>query len=269
MKPSFLSRLKGGAVISTLLIAGLPASAQTAASYNGGGTLLNFGNATGWGFTVSSPTSVQALGVFDEDGDGLASAHAVGIFVRSSLAMVTSASIPAGTVAPLIDGNRLTNIAPVVLNPGVEYYMLTDNLSTDRYVFGVGAVAFTPGVNWLGFVDGSTNSITSTPTFNGGVPGNLGPTFYVGAPANPYKLSWWTVDGGGGKSASGALILEGTSGQPDAGKAAGGFYTLASGFWSTFVPDPCYVNCDASTSPPILNINDFNCFLNKFAAGCS
>ena len=29
----------------------------------------------------------------------------------------------------------------------------------------------------------------------------------------------------------------------------------------------CYANCDLSTTPPILNANDFQCFLNKFAAG--
>jgi hypothetical protein len=29
----------------------------------------------------------------------------------------------------------------------------------------------------------------------------------------------------------------------------------------------CYPNCDASTTPPILNIADFSCFLQKFAAG--
>ncbi len=29
----------------------------------------------------------------------------------------------------------------------------------------------------------------------------------------------------------------------------------------------CYPNCDGSTSPPILNVNDFACFLNLFAAG--
>jgi hypothetical protein len=29
----------------------------------------------------------------------------------------------------------------------------------------------------------------------------------------------------------------------------------------------CYPNCDGSTAPPILNINDFQCFLNAFAAG--
>ncbi len=29
---------------------------------------------------------------------------------------------------------------------------------------------------------------------------------------------------------------------------------------------PCYANCDGSTSTPILTANDFQCFLNKFAA---
>jgi hypothetical protein len=32
-------------------------------------------------------------------------------------------------------------------------------------------------------------------------------------------------------------------------------------------PVGCYANCDNSTSPPILNVNDFTCFLNRFAAG--
>src|ERR1043165_913492 len=32
---------------------------------------------------------------------------------------------------------------------------------------------------------------------------------------------------------------------------------------------PCYANCDSSTAQPVLNANDFQCFLNKFAAGDS
>jgi probable HAF family extracellular repeat protein len=31
----------------------------------------------------------------------------------------------------------------------------------------------------------------------------------------------------------------------------------------------CYANCDASTVAPVLNVNDFQCFLNRFAAGSS
>jgi hypothetical protein len=30
----------------------------------------------------------------------------------------------------------------------------------------------------------------------------------------------------------------------------------------------CYANCDGSTAEPALNVLDFNCFLNRFAAGC-
>ncbi len=33
--------------------------------------------------------------------------------------------------------------------------------------------------------------------------------------------------------------------------------------------DDHYANCDGSTADPILTANDFQCFLNKFAAGCS
>jgi probable HAF family extracellular repeat protein len=31
--------------------------------------------------------------------------------------------------------------------------------------------------------------------------------------------------------------------------------------------DP-YANCDGSTNPPVLNVLDFNCFVNRFTAGC-
>ncbi|MFN0133717.1 MAG: GC-type dockerin domain-anchored protein [Phycisphaerales bacterium] len=35
------------------------------------------------------------------------------------------------------------------------------------------------------------------------------------------------------------------------------------------VPSACYANCDASSTTPVLNVNDFTCFLNRFAAGDS
>jgi uncharacterized repeat protein (TIGR01451 family) len=53
------------------------------------------------------------------------------------------------------------------------------------------------------------------------------------ATAQPYDVSWWTVDGGGGSSAGGPYVLTGTAGQPDAGGPfAGASYGLYSGFWS-------------------------------------
>jgi hypothetical protein len=32
-------------------------------------------------------------------------------------------------------------------------------------------------------------------------------------------------------------------------------------------PPPCYANCDGSTTAPVLNVGDFTCFLQKYAAG--
>ncbi len=51
--------------------------------------------------------------------------------------------------------------------------------------------------------------------------------------AGDYQIDWWTVDGGGGssQSAGGQYALNGTIGQPDAGSASGGGYTVSGGFW--------------------------------------
>ena len=40
-------------------------------------------------------------------------------------------------------------------------------------------------------------------------------------------------------------------------------------FLNKFAAGDSYANCDGSTAAPVLNANDFQCFLNKFAAGCS
>ena len=46
-----------------------------------------------------------------------------------------------------------------------------------------------------------------------------------------YKLSWYTIDGGGGQSSGGDFTLTGTIGQPDAAWSKGGDYELLGGFW--------------------------------------
>jgi hypothetical protein len=54
------------------------------------------------------------------------------------------------------------------------------------------------------------------------------------ASAQPYAVSWFTLDGGGGVSANGPYFLSGTIGQPDAGHLSGGDYTVDGGFWNIF-----------------------------------
>ncbi|MBL9030790.1 MAG: hypothetical protein JNM80_03675 [Phycisphaerae bacterium] len=40
-------------------------------------------------------------------------------------------------------------------------------------------------------------------------------------------------------------------------------------FLNAFAAGDEYANCDESTVPPVLNVNDFQCFLNGYAAGCT
>jgi type 1 glutamine amidotransferase len=39
-------------------------------------------------------------------------------------------------------------------------------------------------------------------------------------------------------------------------------------FLNRFLAGDPYANCDGSTTAPVLNVLDFNCFLNRFTAGC-
>jgi hypothetical protein len=57
-----------------------------------------------------------------------------------------------------------------------------------------------------------------------------------------------------------------------AGTSASQFGVLSTlGLITMFILEPltppCYANCDSSTTPPILNVEDFTCFVSKFAEG--
>jgi hypothetical protein len=49
--------------------------------------------------------------------------------------------------------------------------------------------------------------------------------------------------------------------------SAGGVATHSLARWGCPWPSNCYANCDASTIPPVLNVQDFGCFLGAFASG--
>jgi hypothetical protein len=60
-------------------------------------------------------------------------------------------------------------------------------------------------------------------------------------------------------------ITDGAGTTPVAATRPGGAFEV---MWYKFsVGSPCYANCDGSTQAPILNVADFTCFLQKYAAG--
>ena len=83
-------------------------------------------------------------------------------------------------------------------------------------------------------------------------------------PGQALRIDWFTVDGGGGYSAGGALELSGTIGQPDAGVLTGGAFELVGGFWGgTGAPEPCPGDLDGDLTVTLtdlaLLLSDFDC----------
>ncbi len=75
----------------------------------------------GWKFSVATPTSVEALGVYDSSQDGLAGPAQVGLWLASGGAPLVQTTIAAGTDAALDGYFRFAPVSNTALTPGIEY----------------------------------------------------------------------------------------------------------------------------------------------------
>jgi len=74
--------------------------------------------------TYSFYPQVNWLGYYDHGGDGLASSHLVTLWDNNTQTIIASATVPAGTAAPLVNGFRWVQLASTVtLNYG-SYYVI-------------------------------------------------------------------------------------------------------------------------------------------------
>ena len=155
-----------------------PSAATPALDFVDGGAsgVGRFTLTVGWAFTVNSPITVDALGLFDVDGDGLLESHQIGLWagdgsLLGSTVITDANSTPAASTSSL--GNwRFTSIAPLVLVAGeyvigAVYAASTVNATNaiDAFVFGANATTV-PEVTFggnlfrqgIGFPNNSTNS---------------------------------------------------------------------------------------------------------------
>lgn len=75
----------------------------------------------GWKFSVTAPTSIEALGVYDSNQDGLAGPAQVALWLASGGAPLVQTMVPAGTDAALDGYFRFAPVNSTILTPGVEY----------------------------------------------------------------------------------------------------------------------------------------------------
>ncbi len=74
--------------------------------------------------TYSFYPQVNWLGYYDQNGDGLSNSHLVTLWDNSTQSIIASATVPAGTTAPLINGYRWVQLPSTVqLNYG-SYYVI-------------------------------------------------------------------------------------------------------------------------------------------------
>jgi len=96
----------------------------------------SFTGTRGWQFGLL-PTDdilITQLGVFDSGGDGLANPHEIGLWRDDpghlTGTLLASATVPAGTDAPLIGGYRWVSISPVLIPHALASYVVGAQYST-------------------------------------------------------------------------------------------------------------------------------------------
>ena len=90
----------------------------------------------GWRFTVTTPTTVDALGVYDSVQDGLAGPAQVGLWLASGGAPLAQTTVAAGTGAALDGFFRFAPVTSTALTPGVDYIIgayLDGDLATSLF----------------------------------------------------------------------------------------------------------------------------------------
>jgi hypothetical protein len=145
----------------------------------------------GWQFTLSSSVDVTALGVFDLNGNGLSISHDVGIFRLSDEALLTSATVPAGTAGFLDSGFRYTSLgSPFVLSAGE--YVIAMTMPQGNNDFQFIQVTSENTSSPVTYVDSrfGLSSTLAFPTSKGAfAPGLFGPNFEFTAVPEPSTLA--------------------------------------------------------------------------------
>ena len=146
----------------------------------------------GWDFTVDTATTINALGIYDDGGDGLiasrhglALSHTIKIYDITG-PLITSAFIDAVTGDPLVDRTRWVQISDVVLQPGVTYTIMADDMCVQNNNGGEGCdtdhISYASGINLIegyGYFNGEPLDLSARSSGNRfTVPnGFLGPNF--------------------------------------------------------------------------------------------
>ena len=195
-KHTFARGSAGACAIIVLMVSLIApgAPAQLAVDFTGGSQAPGGGFTLGWEFSLSTSMGVDALGIWDENPNGLIGPHAVGLWNTTTGLLLASATInngpvPVASLSP--DGRWLfTSINLLVLGPG-DYTLgaaYDTTLSNDPARYNTSA-SYAPGITFLGDRQASGSSL-HMPTTPAGL-GNaiFGPNMHLIAVPEPTSLA--------------------------------------------------------------------------------
>ena len=85
----------------------------------------------------------------------------------------------------------------------------------------------------------------------------LAVTWSALAQTGALDVPWFSIDGGGGTSEGGDFTLDGTIGQPDAGRLEGGDFTVEGGFIPGVAAPPAFAGtCGDLNDDGVINVLD-------------
>jgi hypothetical protein len=184
-------RIAFAAATATLALMGGAAHAATpVASLSDltGETLGNPPFTLGFSFTANSAVLVTQLGVFDGGQDGLAEAHAVGLW-DSVGTLLASTVVGAGTSGTLVNQFRYADIPFVALAAGQTYRVGAVWASgADPLVLTASGLSLDPRFSYQGgaYIGGAS---LANPTSVGGEGGYFGPNLMIGGGV-PEPATW-------------------------------------------------------------------------------
>jgi hypothetical protein len=208
------------------------------------------------GYVKSSATNVGVYRFTDTNGNGRADdAGEFTAFVTPANA--SGVTIASGGLTLALDAARPRSVYFTQISGGARQLLRAQDLNNNGNAQDAGEVA----VVWATSEAATINSIASTPD---------GRVFLTGSLGTAVRIIELTATGDTFNGYSGTAFAAGTGYTT--------FYTSSNNPGGTppspgsirqVVPVPrfCQANCDNSTVSPVLNVGDFTCFLQRYAAG--
>ncbi|MCP9929794.1 hypothetical protein KBY82_03255 [Cyanobium sp. AMD-g] len=114
-----------------------------------------FQGTVGWDFRVNAPRTINQLGVYDSNANGLAFPTQVGLWNRSAGgSLLATATVPGGTLGTLLGQFRYVGITSLTLLPGVTYALgaqYSVPFSPDAFQGALtGSSSFAPWISYFG-----------------------------------------------------------------------------------------------------------------------